>query len=347
MTRPSLAVRLLALALCSAAACGGSEAPELALARNVWTWVDVPGSACSDGSETGIAVNRGDDDREVLLVLDGGGACWDTITCFTAQLAKPGPYGSAEFDRQREEVAGSVLDRSAPANPFARATLVFVPYCTGDVHAGDAVQSYPRAPRRYHHKGRVNVARALDFLQGALPAPAKVVVSGASAGGFGSVLAFDEVRRRWPLSRGYLVDDSGPPLVGNDINAALRAAWFVSWRLDESVLPLCPACATDLSRLFPVLAEKYPDDRFALLSSTRDQVIRSFVLLDAAAFEAAILRLADERIAPLAQARTFLVPGTSHTMIGRPDAFVADGIPLTEWLRRMVDDDPAWTSVGP
>jgi hypothetical protein len=331
------------------AACGSDgkrRTPE-----NQWTWVDVPGAVCSDGSGTGIAVNRGKSDA-VVLFLDGGGACWDVATCFgvsgvSAPTAKPGPYGRAQFEAQEPQIAGTILDRALPGNPYADATLVFVPYCTGDVHAGDATQTYPGAPGPYRHKGRVNLGHAIDWLDADLAAPAKVVVSGASAGGFGALLAFDLVKQRWPTAKGYLVDDSGPPLVGDDFNVALRAAWFAAWRLDETVLPLCPTCASDLSDLFPTLSTKYPGDRLALLSSTQDAVIRTYVALSATAFETAIRRLATDVVAPLPNARTFLVPGQTHTMLGTPLSFTAGGVPLTEWLRLELSDDAAWQSAGP
>jgi hypothetical protein len=342
--RPPASGPLLAAAL-AALACGGDPAPD-PLPRNTWTWVDLPGTACSDGSRTGVAVNRGDG-PDVLLFLDGGGACWETVTCFTAGTASPGPYGRAQFEAQRAQIPGSILDRALPGNPFARHTLVFVPYCTGDVHAGDAVRDYPGAPRPWHHKGRVNVERVLEYLAAPVPAPPEVVVSGASAGGFGALMSYDAVRRRWPAARGYLVDDSGATPVGNDLSPVIRAAWILAWRLDESLLELCPACANDLSALFPLLAARYPEDRLALLSTTHDVVMRGFFVLDAPAFEAMIGRLAEDVIAPLPNARTFLVPGTGHTMLGAPAGYSADGVPLVEWLRQEVEDDPGWSSAGP
>ncbi|BDG03914.1 pectinacetylesterase family protein [Anaeromyxobacter oryzae] len=341
------------LALAALLACGGggggghAGGPGPDLPRNVWTWVDVPGAVCSDGSGTGIAVNRGTDDAEVVVFLDGGGACWDLLTCFTFKTANPGPFARPQFEARIAKAPGTILDRALPGNPYRDATFVFVPYCTGDVHWGDAVQRYPGSPAAYHHAGRTNLAADLDLLEASLPAPAKVVVSGASGGGFGSLLAFDDAKQRWPSARGYLVDDSGPPFVKDDISPAIRAAWFAAWRLDRTLLPLCPECATDLSQLFPTLSRKYPGERLALLSSTQDSVIRAFTLLGPSEFESAILRLATDVVNPLPTARTFLVPGDTHTMVGHPVDFTAGGVPLVEWLRRQVEDDPAWAAEGP
>jgi hypothetical protein len=66
-----------------------------------------------------------------------------------------------------------------------------------------------------------------------------------------------------------------------------------------------------------------------------------------AQFEAAVRQLATDVIAPLPNAKTFLVPGETHTMVGAPQQFTSGGVPLVEWLRREVEDDPAWQSVGP
>lgn len=322
---------------------GGDDA---GLPRRTWTWVDVPGAQCADGSPTGIGVSRGDDDARVVVLLDGGGACWDAVTCFELRTASAGPFGAAQLPARLAELPGSALDRALPGNPWAGATLVFVPYCTGDVHAGDAVQDYPGAPRPWRHRGRANVEAALGWLGERLPAPGKVVISGASAGGFGALLALDHAARRWPSARAYLVDDSGPPLVGDDFSPLLRAAWFAAWRLDRTLLPLCPDCALDLSALLPVLARAHPGARLALLSSRQDRVIRGYVGLGPAGFEAAVLRLVDERVAPLAQARAFLVPGDGHTMLGAPAAFTSGDVTLLEWLRRMVEDEAGWTTAG-
>jgi hypothetical protein len=341
-----LLVTVLALL---AAACGGSDdrsAGRGELQQNVWTWVDIPGAVCSDGSGTGIAVNPGDPDL-VVLFLDGGGACWDALTCFTFDLADPGPFGPKQFEGEAGKIEGSFIDRTVAENPFRDATLVYVPYCTGDVHAGDAVQDYPGAPRRWYHKGRPNLLAAVAWIERELTPPSKVVVSGASAGGYGALLMFDLVKQAWPDAKGYLVDDSGPPLEGDDFSPVLRATWFLSWRLDETVLPLCGAeCATDLSELLPALSRKYPGDRIALLSSRHDEVMRSYFLLGSGGFESALLRVVDDVIAPLPNVEAFLVPGSSHTMLGDPAAYTAGDTNLVEWLGRMVGDDPSWDTAG-
>ncbi len=344
--------RLLALALLAfAAACGGDDKKN-EVPPPTWTWVPTSGSECSDGSQTGIGVQRGPGTSPNLIVfLNGGGACWDAFTCYTLHSATTGPYGAAELDRDVRAIPpGSIFDRTAPGNPYKDYTFVFVPYCTGDVHAGDAVQTYTGAPagQSWHHKGRVNLQKALDYLAANLPAPPKLVVSGSSAGGFGSLLAFDLASARWPSAKGYVVDDSGPPLA--NIPAPELAAWYASWDLAGAVTPICGPtdCAPgtgDLSNVFPKLAAKHPTARMALLSSLQDGTMRSFFGgMPAGEFENGLRALATkiEDATDPGQTHAFVVAGTSHTMLGAPAAFTSQGVGLFEWLRRQAEDDPSW-----
>ena len=158
--RPS-APRVAALLLVAlAAACGdggeGSSSQQLpacgdltadALAPGEWKFFPIVGSVCSDGTQTGIGVEKGTSSN-VLVFLDGGGACWDYLTCWLFPTATSGPFGASEFAaRIASARAGSVLDRDAPGNPYKDFTFVFVPYCTGDVHSGATAPSYPGAGR--------------------------------------------------------------------------------------------------------------------------------------------------------------------------------------------------------
>jgi hypothetical protein len=366
---PRPTVRALAGALAAVAlllaACGDDEPEAAAAPPLVWTWVPIEGSVCSDGSPTGIGVERAPGAApDVVVFLMGGGACWDALTCFPPRqlqpIARPGPYGEAELRAELAEILpGSLFDRTAPGNPYRDFTFVFVPYCTGDVHAGDRVQDYLGAPSRWHHRGRPNVARAFAYLGGALPAPSRVVVSGASAGGFGSLVAFDVAKATWPAARGYLVDDSGPLI--DQIPPLTVAAWYAAWGLGEAIDDVCgPACDRSLAPLLPALAARHPTDRFALLSSTADEVIRGFFgtitlsplgfeIMDQTRFERGVRDLAGamEDDAPPGESHAFVVPGASHTMLGDPGSFSAGGTPLFEWLRQQVADDPAWSARVP
>jgi hypothetical protein len=316
--------------------------PPIVAPPGTWTWIDVPSARCDDGSPTGIAVNPGDADKLVVF-FNGGGACGDYVTCYQLNTAAHGPFGAAEL-AATPFPAGSIFDRTVAENPFATWSLVFIPYCTGDSHGGTKVVTY--GSEVHAHVGHTNALVALDRLSATWPALGKLVVTGASAGGYGAFFNFASYRARWPAARAYLIDDSGPALLDADTNATLKS-WFVGWGLLEWLAPICAACTTSTSPLYTALGGAYPDDRMALLSSTQDTTIRAFYLFSASQFEAALLRLATQVLDPLPRFHRFFVAGASHTMLGHPGDFSAQSVGLWSWLTQMTSDDPAWSTVGP
>jgi len=319
------------------------------LATGAWSWVPIEGAACEDGSPTGVAVSPGPG-PDLVFFLNGGGACWDWLTCYVVDLATRGPFGEAEFEALgSSRLPGSILDRALPGNPYADATLVFVPYCTGDVHTGRRVATYtgPEGSRDYHHVGRLNLEAALPRLAATFPAPRRLVVTGASAGGFGALVNYGLFRETWPAADGVLVDDSGPPLVGGAVPAGILGAWKQRWGVEDVLAPLCGVdCAAGFGPLFRLYTERYPGDRFALLSTLRDSVISGYFQLTGPEFEAALRATVAEELEPLPGVAAFLVAGDGHTMLGAPADFT-QGVTLLGWLGAQASADPAWTSQAP
>ena len=365
-TRFTLGVFLLvALAL---GACGGEKKSDplpppaqpiqpIQAPRHTWTWVDFPDSSCGDGSTTGIGVNPGDSSN-VLVFLEGGGACWSYESCFgNRPIATDGPFGSDEFAIVSTTLQSDVtfqhgvLDRAEAVNPFRDWSLVYVPYCTGDVHAGNDVTLYQDSQgvaHPFHHVGHQNVQAFLKRLAATFPDPGKLVVSGTSAGGFGAVASFDTFRTFWPTGHLYLIDDSGPPLEGNE--AAARIGFFDrSWSIYETLDAFCPDCRQDLSNGFVALSAKYPGDRMSLLSYERDTVIPSFFAMSTDVFLARLQGTALV-IDPLPNTRTFLFGGTTsgspsgHTLLRNPASFTLDGVGLWDFIGHQVDDSSDWKS---
>lgn len=337
-------VLTLAAAAASVGACGGNGQDDPGALRQGWNAVD--GMICADGSPTGIGVSLGSRSR-VLVVLSGGGACWDASAC----QASPGPFGAGEFTTYSAFTAGTILDRTVRGNPFADWTFVFVPYCTGDVHAGGDVTRTYGTHGSWRHHGRANLDAALARVARAHPTLEKIVISGSSAGGFGALLALDLARTRWPATAGgpkaYLVDDSGQTFVGNDLPQSLRDAWWSAWNLGATIGPLCSACQGDLSELWTALHARYPADRLALLTSTQDAtMIGFFSPMTTTQFETGVANLA-AKIAGIPDAASFRISGTAHALFLAPGSYGAGGTPLLTWLGQEVNDDASWTSVGP
>jgi hypothetical protein len=325
------------------------DGPPIQVSDSSWTWVDFPDSTCDDGSTTGLGVSL-TGSPNLVIFLGLGGLCWDATTCWVLNTAVHGPFGAAQFADAVGFLAGSILDRTVPGNPFADWNLVTVPYCTGDLHAGGNVMMYDTgsAIHEHRHAGYTNLLAFLRRLRPTVPNAAKVMLAGISSGGFGALFDFATVRARWPAAQAYLLDDSGPLIPSATFDDAFIASWFSSWRLDRVTDPLCGlACHDDLSLLIPALAALYPNDRMALVSSLQDASVRAVFQLTADAFEDAVLTLAVDRLEPTTNFQYYLVPGESHAQLANPGAVSVDDVPLLTWITRFVSDDPAWVSVTP
>jgi hypothetical protein len=353
-----------------------------------WRWIPFPDSTCTDAvadpatgrytfttSTTGLAIRWGPEtSTDVVVFLQGGGACWDWVTCGGAaplvdKTAIGGPFGPAEFARDiyAKYPASWIRPENLPA-ALRDATVVFVPYCTGDVHGGDKVTTYqPLVPGggavTWHHVGHANLVAFLRRLGPTFPAPGRLVVAGSSGGGFGTLANYVTMRDRWPAAKAYLVDDSAPPLVGDDIPAANRAAWYASWNLGVSLDAFCPGCRQDLSQGLREILKRHPRDRVALVEHLQDAVIRGFYgtyTLDtrtfppapvagpmaASTFEAALRRLGTTVLDPSPNGRYLFSAGDAHPTLEDPGRVTTPAPGLTAWLQQMLSDDPAWGSVS-
>jgi hypothetical protein len=314
-----------------------------------WTWVDFPNTACGNGTPTGLAVNLTTKSSRVLIYLEGGGACWSDITCYTLMTAAhfTTGYGQTAFATDQAVLAlpGGFFDRSAAANPFKDYSYVYIPYCTGDVFAGNNVMAYPSGMG--HHVGYANMTAYLERIVPTFPSAERVYIAGSSAGGLGAAYNWWQTQQFFGTIRVDLIDDSGTPMPP-DIEAKgmgeaqPRAVWNIA-----STLPAgCSACMTSLSALIGFYVQEFPDHRGALLSYVNDSVLPNFYQITTAQFAMGLNELLATYFKPNPELQSFTVDASGHvlwfgpTMAGEP-AFLPQ---LQQFLTQMVTDDKAWAS---
>lgn len=90
------------------------------------------------------------------------------------------------------------MNETAPANPFKNYDVVFIPYCTGDLHIGHANTVYVNPLTGTNvtisHYGYDNVLSVLKYIQQNYTNVQTVFVTGQSAGGYGAILNYPVVR---------------------------------------------------------------------------------------------------------------------------------------------------------
>jgi hypothetical protein len=354
----------------------------LAGPTNQWTWHDVPGAVCGDGSPTGLGVNVGTGNDLVIFMM-GGGICFDELSCAgSSHLGVPlATYvlnGFHEPDFQALvagkgavpiPVTGSIIDRNDVANPYRNSTFVLVPYCTGDLHTGSTTQQWIGLTRRtMHYAGHTNFQTFLSQIVPSFPTPSRVTLLGSSAGAFGATIQFERVKNAFPNTRVDLVADSGPwfhaPLM-----PIFESGMNLAWNSANAIPDGCPACKSDINAIYAYDSAIAPDSRLAFLSHDQDQLISMADLMPGyPIFYFALKDLTLGTIGPNKNWRYFVAGGTDHTLLGNLGttsasewAYACDqsflGIclrghnvavnptTLGTWLTQMTTDDPNWTSM--
>src|SRR5215831_3475391 len=207
-----------------------------------WTWVPFADAKCRDGSSTGIAINPHPDSDKLMIFLQGGGACFNAATC----ADNPSSFSAADFAALDVPACGSqeevphgcisvnngILDRTNPANPVKDWSYVFVPYCTGDVHGGNnPAGTVAGIAGTQQFVGYFNMGLYLARLLPTFPGITRVLLTGVSAGGFGSVAAYGPVSRAFPSAQVDMLDDSGPPMSAPYFAACLQDLQRQTWGL--------------------------------------------------------------------------------------------------------------------
>lgn len=310
------------------------------------SWEQVmapPECACSDGSPYHYWVRRADPER-VVFFLEGGGACFSAETCGPASPTFKRNLADGADVAAGAPADGGIFDLSDDRNPFADWSMVFVPYCTGDLHLGSTTQDYGNDVV-VQHNGGVNARTALAAMADAFPGARELVVAGSSAGSAGAPLYAGLAHDLLPEAGvTVLADGSGAYPDDEGITTAIGALWgafddLPAW--PEQTGP--PPGDWSLPRLFVQAGRHVPDMRMATLNSAYDDVQARFsALIGHTGDLLDMIEVNQQLIASGGvELRSWIGPGTEHTVLGR-DAFYTDEVDgelLREWVADLVTGD--------
>ncbi|MFV8753647.1 pectin acetylesterase-family hydrolase [Nannocystaceae bacterium ST9] len=336
-----------------------------------WNWIDIPEAQCIDGSPAGIGVRYGISD-ELVIFFEGGGGCFNPATCglFYASFAN---FDQLTFDLiwQNTVLQSGIFSTLSADNPVRDWNFVYVPYCTGDVHAGAApdtpVPGYAfDQPQQF--VGYTNVHHFLDRVVPTFPDSSHVLVAGISAGGFGAAFNYDRIAKAFPDTKVTLIDDSGPPLTDSWLAPCLQQTWRELYDLDATLPADCTECfqpdGGGIHNLAAYIANEHPDQTLALISAEQDLVIRTFfgygiqneggplcpegifeLPMDGAYFQDGLYALRSE-VTTQPNWGSYLMPGVTHTYLSFPDYYLktVNGIRMVDWVRNVLEGQPSHIS---
>jgi len=299
--------------------------------------------------------------NNLLVYYQGGGACWDLATCWALPVYKI----DAGAGDNPDLIGTGFADTTNPLNIFKDWNVVFVSYCTGDVHWGDNVNTYGPGQTTFH-KGRVNAAVAEKFAREHFPNPDKVFVTGSSAGAYGaafnSAFLMDDV---YPASEFGVLGDAGAGVI--------TQPWLENkiqkWNVEKNLPTFIPGVELPLGnfsmvQLYESLAKAFPQNRFAEYQTNYDGSTggqTSFFHIMNTAFDfnwwedqcewTACMRefLDDLHTRVPNNFRSYTGAGSRHTVYGADKAYtdLTGPVPITvrDWIQAMINDDVGWVDV--
>ena len=358
----------LLLSCCTLASCDlfrgvGSELVFKEAEANLgqWTWIDVAGAQCRDGSATGLGVRLQENADDLVIFMEGGGACFNDPTCSQNRAR----FGEADFTGRVAEGFGDqgLFNTSRAENPVGDWNYVYVPYCTGDVHSGSARDvQVPGVDGAQQFVGYDNFTRYVNLLKSYFGGDLdRILVTGSSAGGFGTLANYEQVAQRFTTADITLLDDAGPLLPDDAVlTPGLQQLWISLWNLDATYPGPALTEPSDLENVYQYYADTY-DANFGLASYEEDATIRFFYsfgiaaqdpscaeslsrdepCIGGAAYEDALYNLRSQLPEEWV---TFYPDGETHTFLREEDRFftpTAGGVALSQWLGDLLSGEAA------
>jgi Pectinacetylesterase len=326
-----------------------------------WTAIPVAGTLCRNNQPTGFGVNINPASTKLIIYLEGGGACFNVLTC--AQ----NPSAWAPTDATLNTSVGTkwLFSRSSADSPFKDWNLAYVPYCTGDVHTGSAMSGYMGQPQI----GYLNYFKYLQRIVATFKNVDQVILSGASAGGFGVAFNWMLTQDAFGAVPVSMLDDSGPPMGPDYLSECQQQRVGMLWGWDKSLHPACKDCDLAAGKIVRPLLEttlkRQTTTRVGLLSYDEDGTIKTFFsygLNNCAGWNALLppaypagkypMGLADLRQSwsPYPHAAMYVVSGGSHTFLGNnqlAQVKTGTGLTMVQWITKIVDKTDGWGNVNP
>jgi hypothetical protein len=177
---------------------------------------------CMQGSEYRYYAKRGTVNK-LLVYYQGGGACWNHFTCGGTEL---GAVCRTTPPDAPSVASSGFADLSNPNNPFRDWNVVFVSYCTCDIHFGDATQEYVGVENiTVQHRGYHNSKVAEKWAREHFVNPEVVFVTGSSAGAYGAWFNGPLLHEVWPASQMHVLADAGNGVITTDFLENEFANW--------------------------------------------------------------------------------------------------------------------------
>jgi hypothetical protein len=324
---------------------------------------------CMNGSPYAYWVKRGSVNK-LLYYFQGGGACWEQLTC-----SVPVCDTSVTNGDNPQNAGSGFANIDNPENPFRDWNVVFVSYCSCDIHFGDAAQDYPL---HVEHRGFQNSKVVEKFAREHFVAPDEVFVTGSSAGAYGAWFHAPILQLVYPNAQFHVLADAGNGVITQEF----LELYFPNWNFEANIPPKPKKVSQQIREALAngegipgyteIVANAFPRANWAHYTTAFDggsggqTGFYNLMLNDnnpiaalswwegSCAFTEQMRTQALETAAAIPDNyRYYIGTGSRHTMWGSNKVYTdtTGGVPtLVDWVNAMLDSgptvrDPEWTNV--
>ena len=333
-----------------------------------WYGIPLKGCVSSDGKEVHAGFRKGTENKLVILLF-GGGVSWNEF-----MAARPNSvYGNPDkISFYACGDGGLVADLAArigihtlskkESNPFRNWNMLAIPYTTGDFHCGTGDFPYTAldgSKQVLHHHGYTNYRAALqETMKHIGHNPEQILVTGFSAGGFGTALLTDDVMRTFPncsdvtsyVDSGFMIYPGWPEVARN------------VWKAPKEIAERIHSDNITLDCLQALKQDHGDRVKIAFSCSTRDAALSEYINYvekdqlyadkeSGIKFQKELKQMCDalQQAIPNIALYIFDTPdenaakkaeGLTKHCIGAADKMVVEGITAAQWLWDAVCGNP-------
>jgi len=313
-----------------------------------WQIHDAPGCMCADGSDYKFMTKAGDPNK-VMVFLQAGGACFTAETCEVggaAQSYSPNISADIEFAEAGNNGFG-LFDFENTENPIADWSIIYLPYCTGDVFLGTRTNEYT-PDIVINHTGAINAQKGVDYLFETFPDASQIFVTGSSAGGVPTPIIGGLVAEHYPDADVLAMGDGAG---GYGSNPAIMGFLNTQWGIADGIPEWPSTQGIDVTTLgapdnYIISGNQFDNLRLARFDHAYDATQTGFAALFSLSGGGTVLDVLTESETYIEAAGidlpTYIAAGNNHTIDLQEEFYDlnVDGARFVDWLTAFINNEP-------
>lgn len=208
---------------------------------NKWYAIDIDEAVSSDGSGWQRYIKKGLENK-IMVLFFGGGLSVDEYTAARPLENNDGFYNAKMSTSQNvmaRYIAQYGIGNTEKNNPFKDWSVIAISYDNGDFHAGQGEFEYTALDGSkkilYHHGYKNYQLMMNEALKYVGKTPEQVLITGASAGGFGAAILADDVTTYFPETNNFTVYVDSSLLLYDNWHSVMTDVWKSPTKLSDFV----------------------------------------------------------------------------------------------------------------